>query len=185
MKITKRIFMFILIGILSIPIFVVAYFYITWKSIIIDDNLPKQAIYKTFDHKKQKTFYVLEEEPKTNNLKISDAEFPFNEPYICNVYDEKYYLRINFQFGDGFSGEGYNIYMFENWYKLFDYSYSDIKLNVPEDDSNVLKSELKLNKSTYKKGDTIYGYVNFKIQKIRISENYIEDRNCYFKAIVE
>ena len=66
--------MLIVIGILSVSTFLIAYFYITWKSIIIDENLPKRGIYKTFDHQKQKTLY-LESQPKTNKLKLVIISF--------------------------------------------------------------------------------------------------------------
>ncbi|WP_073291712.1 hypothetical protein [Chryseobacterium polytrichastri] len=189
MKIAKRIFMYILIGVLSIPIFVIAYFYITWKSIIIDENLPKQAIYKTFDHQKQESIFGGESDKnKTNNfrIKIDSLEGQY---FSCSVYNYRPFLKIYLSIGDGFSGGGYDIDIVNNRYKLSPYYYTDVikpfDFFESEEYYKILNKKLILNKDSYKKGDSIFGYIELKIQKRYGPEKYFEEGKGYFKAVVE
>jgi hypothetical protein len=182
MKIIKKIFLFSSIGIGSILILSIGYFCIRWNLFEVDKNLPENPIYKTFDNRKQES--MLNNEPKTNNMKAED-DFSISEPFVCNIYDKNFGFEIDFRIGDGFSGGGYSISVVKNRYNISAYSYSDSPSNAPEKDVKVLKSELILDKNSYKKGDRMYGYVNFKIQEKYGAEKYITEQRGYFKGFVK
>lgn len=174
MKSLKKGFLFATLGLLSCMC-LIGYFYIKWDKVGIDEGLKKNITYTTFKEE-------LNEIPQTTNL---ETESIFS-PYKCSIYDHKYYLEINFRIGDGFSGGGYNIDVVKNRYKISEYSYTDHpSSSKPEKSMKVIKSELKLDKSTYTKGEYAYGYLDFKIQHKYGSETYIDEGRGYFKAIVK
>lgn len=181
--------MFILIGILSVSTFLIAYFYITWKSIIIDENLPKRGIYKTFDHQKQESIFGgKSDENKTNNFRVKIDSLE-GEYFSCSMYDNKLFLEIKLSAGDGYSGGGYDIDILNNRYKLSPYHYTDnikpFNFFESEEYYKILNKKLILNKDSYKKGDSIFGYIELKIQKRYGQEKYFDEGKGYFKGIVK
>ncbi|MCT2562772.1 hypothetical protein [Chryseobacterium herbae] len=187
MKKIKKVFLFILIGIVAIPIFMATYYFISWKRTEIDANLSKNPIYKTFDQQKQRTIFESDSENvKSNTFKIKVKNQTGEEYYACAIYDQKYNLEIVFKAGDGFSGGGYKIQNLGNRYKINHYSYTDNhSSHTPEEYTKLLESKLILDKSSYKKGDPIFGYVRFKFQNGYGLEKYFEEGEGFFKGIVQ
>lgn len=189
MKKIKKVFLFILIGILSVPLFIVAYYFISWKQSETDLNLSKNPIYRSFDHQKQKTIYKGESDNvKSNNLTIKIRTETSEEYYTCSIENNKLLLDIKFFAGDGFSGGGYELEIIKNRYKLSPYHYTDVQRSFDFLDKReyfkVLDSRLILNKDSYKKGDSIFGYTSFKIQSRSGPDKYIQEGKGYFKGIV-
>ncbi|HCA07422.1 hypothetical protein [Chryseobacterium sp.] len=187
MKKTKKVLLFIVIGIVSIPVFMVAYYFISWRQNEIDPDLSKNPIYKTFEQQKQRTIFESDSESlKSNNFKIKVKNQTGEEYYTCAIYDQKYNLEIVFKAGDGFSGGGYTIQNLGNRYKIDHYSYTDNhSSHTPEEYTKLLESTLILDKSSYKKGDRIFGYVQFKFQNGYGLEKYFEEGEGFFKGIVQ
>jgi len=188
MKIPKQILKFIFIGIFSILIILIGYFYITWNSITIDKNLSKQTIYKTFDHQKQESIFGGEsDEIKTNNFRVKTDSLE-GEYFSCHFSNDPF-LKITFSAGDGYSGGGYSIDIINNRYQVSPYHYTDnikpFALFEDEEYYKILNSKLVLNKDSYKKGDSIFGYAELKIQKRYGPEKYFVEGKGYFKGIIQ
>lgn len=177
------------IGIVSIPVFMAAYYFISWKRNETEPDLSKNPVYKTFDHQKQKTIFAGESEnTMSNNLIIKTDSETSEELYTCSISDNKLLLNIKFFAGDGFSGGGYQLDLINNRYRLSPYHYTDVIRPFDFLDTGdyykVLDSRLVLDKDSYKKGDSIYGYTAFKIQRRYGPEKYIEEGKGYFKGII-
>jgi hypothetical protein len=185
----KKLFLFIFIGIISILFFIVVYYFISWKQNEIDPNLSKNPIYKTFDQQKQKTIFEGDsDDVKSNNLTIKIEDESSEEYYTCSIENNKLFLDIKFFTGDGFSGGGYQLNIINNRHQVSLYQYTDAIRTFDfldtEDHFKVLDSRLVLNKDSYKKGDSIFGYVAFKIQRKHGTEKYIEEGKGYFKGVI-
>ena len=184
----KRIGKFLLIAITIGIIFSLGKYFFSWDKIEIDTSLSKKTLFKDFNHQKQQ--YIDggdSEEIKTNNFKVKIDSLS-TESYSYNIKDKTFFLEIQLFTGDGFSGGGYNINIINNRYKLFPYHYTDnvkpFNFFEGEDYYKVLNKKLILNKDSYKKGDSIFGYIELKIQKRYGSEKYFEEGRGYFKGIV-
>ncbi|NML71964.1 hypothetical protein HHL23_19495 [Chryseobacterium sp. RP-3-3] len=186
---TKKLLLFIGIGIVSIPVFIAAYYCIAWKQNETDPHLSKNPIFKAFDRQKQKTLFVEQsEDGKSNNLIIKTDTDTGEEFYTCYINDNKLSLDIKFSVGDGLSGGGYELEIIKNRHQLSPYHYTDVIRPFDFLDTGdyfkILDSRLVLNQDSYKKGDSIFGYTSFKIQKRYGPEKYIEEGKGYFKGIV-
>ncbi|MDQ0067667.1 hypothetical protein [Chryseobacterium lathyri] len=189
MRKIKRLLLFIGIVTVSIPVFIAAYYFIALKQNETDPYLSKNPIFKIFDKQKQKTIFVGESEGgKSNNLIIKTDTDTGEEFYNCYISDNKLSLDIKFSVGDGFSGGGYELEIIKNRHQLSPYHYTDVIRPFDFLDTGeyfkILESRLILNKDSYKKGDSIYGYTAFKIQRRYGPEKYIEEGKGYFKGIV-
>ncbi|SIQ91752.1 hypothetical protein [Chryseobacterium sp. RU33C] len=183
----KRIGKIILIIILGSLVFITGKFLLVWKSVEIDHSLSQKPIFKAFNQQKQATLWSQKgEDHKTNDFKITSDNTSF-EYYSCYI-NRNPTLKITFSVGDGFSGGGYQIDILQNRYKVSPYSYTDnIKpfdfLNTGEY-YKVLDSKVVLDKESYQKGDSIFGYTELKIQEGYGPRKYIEEGKGYFKGKV-
>ncbi|MGX5683706.1 hypothetical protein ACWKWW_04025 [Chryseobacterium cucumeris] len=183
----KRIGKIILIIILGSLVFITGKFLLVWKSVEIDHSLSQKPIFKAFNQQKQATLWSQKgEDRKTNDFKLTSDNTSF-EYYSCYI-NRNPTLNITFSVGDGFSGGGYQIDILQNRYKVSPYSYTDnIKpfdfLNTGEY-YKVLDSKVVLDKESYQKGDSIFGYTELKIQEGYGLRKYIEEGKGYFKGKV-
>ncbi|WP_114820410.1 hypothetical protein [Chryseobacterium sp. KLBC 52] len=183
-KKTGKIALIIILGFL---VFITGKFFLEWKSVEVDHSLSQKPLFKAFNKQKQATIWSQEgEDAKTNDFKITSDSTSF-EYYSCYI-NRNPALNITFSVGDGFSGGGYQIDILQNRYKVSPYSYTDnIKpldfLNTGEY-YKVLDSKLILNKESYEKGDSIFGYTELKIQEGYGPGKYIVEGKGYFKGKV-
>lgn len=185
----KKLLLYIGIGIVSIPVFIAAYYFIAWGPNETDPTLSKNPVYKSFDKQKNKTVFEEESEGgQSNNLIIKTDNDTSEESYTCYIDENNLFLDIKFSAGDGFSGGGYELKIVKNRHQLSPYHYTDVIRPFDFLDTGdyykVLDSRLVLDKDSYKKGDTIFGYTAFKIQNRYGPEKYFEEGKGYFKAIV-
>ncbi|MGH1519344.1 hypothetical protein [Chryseobacterium sp. JK1] len=177
----------LLVIILGCFLFMAGKFLLIWNSVEVDNSLSHKTIFKTFNQQKQASlWHTKSKETKTNNFRVKyDSLSP--KYFDCYIYKDPL-LKITFSVGDGFSGGGYQIDIIQNRYKVSLYSYTDIIkpfdfLNT-EEAYKVLKSRLILDKDSYKKGDSLFGYAELTIQRGYGHQKQIEEGKGYFKGIV-
>lgn len=182
-KKTGKIFLIVILGYL---LFHVGKFFLVWDSVEVNHQLGNKPLFKSFDHQKKATLWETEgENIKTNNFKTkSDSITP--EYYSCHI-NKSPLLHVTFSVGDGYSGGGYQIDIFQNRYKIAPYSYTDNKKIfdfLDTESYKILSSKLILNQESYKKGDSLFGYGELKVQMGYGPEKYIDEGKGYFKGIV-
>ena len=183
----KKIGKYLLIAVFAYFIFVAGKYLLFWGHVEIDNNLSKKALFKDFNHQKQQ--YIdggNSEEIKTNNFKVKIDSFS-TESYSYWVTENKFSLEIKLFTGDGFSGGGYNIDIVNNRYKVSLYHYTDSPRTfdfINEEYYKIIDSKVILDKGSYKKGDSIFGYTKLKVQKRYGPEKYFVEGEGYFKGIV-
>ncbi|MCE3076818.1 hypothetical protein [Chryseobacterium gwangjuense] len=183
----KKFGKYLLIAIIASLLFVLGKYFFLWSPIEVDHNLNKKTLFKDFNHQKQQ--YIVggdSEEIKTNNFKVKTDSFS-SESYIYSIQDNPLSLQIQIFTGDGYSGGGYNVEIINNRYKVSLYHYTDNPKPfdfMNEEYYKIIDSKVILNKDSYKKGDSIFGYTEFKIQKGYGPEKYFEQGEGYFKGIV-
>ena len=183
----KRIGKFLLIAVIIGIIFSVGKYFFFWNKIEIDSNLSQKALFKDFNHQKQQ--YIDggdSEEIKTNNFQVKIDSLS-TESYSYSIKDNTFSLEIQLFTGDGFSGGGYTIDIVDNRYKISAYHYTDSPRPydfINEEYYKIIDSKVILDKDSYKKGDSIFGYTKLKVQKKYGSEKYFEEGKGYFKGIV-
>lgn len=183
----KKGIILVLVGLIMIPFCLVGYYFMSWKSNDINKNLSKKAIYKTFDHQKQSLIFGGDSnETKSNSLKITTGTKTDGEFYTCTIYDLKNMMEVTFRVGDGFSGGGYKVHLLGNRHKVEHYSYTDNPSSeLFKDYSKLLESQLILDKDSYKKGDSLFGFIHFKFQNRYGPGKYFHEGKGYFKGIVK
>ncbi|MEN5306365.1 hypothetical protein ABE425_02550 [Chryseobacterium cucumeris] len=179
-----KIFLVVILGFL---VFIIGKFILVWNSVEVDHSLSQKTLFKSFDQQKQTSIWGSESEDiKTNDFKTkSDSISPAY--YSCSI-TENPMLNVTFSVGDGFSGGGFQIDIFQSRYKISPYSYTDnVKLFDFLDTGEyykVLDNKLILDKESYQKGDSIFGYTELKVQRRYGPEKYIEEGKGYFKGKV-
>lgn len=183
----KKFGKYLLIIIFVYFLFVLGKYLFFWNSVIVDTNLNKKVLFQDFNHQKQQYIYGGDsEEIKTNNFKVKIDSLS-TESYQYNITDKPFSLQIQLFTGDGFSGGGYNIDIINNRYKVSPYHYTDSPRTfdfLNEEYYKIVNSKVILNKDSYKKGDSIFGYTELKVQKRYGPEKYFEEGKGYFKGIV-
>lgn len=177
----------LLIVILGFLLFLAGKFLLVWNSVEFDNSLSHKTIFKSFNQQKQASLLQAEsEEIKTNNFRVKYDSFS-PEYFGCSIHKDPL-LKVTFFVGDGFSGGGYQIDVIQNRYKVSPYSYTD---NIKPFDFldtgeyyKVLDSKLILNKDSYKKGDSLFGYAELTIQRGYGPQKQIEEGKGYFRGIV-
>jgi len=183
----KKIGKISLIIVLGFLVFIIGKFLLVWNSVEIDNSLSQKHLFKAFDTQKQQTLWDTED-IKSNDFKVKTETNDLSpEIYWCSIHKDPI-LTVRLYAGDGYSGGGYEINILQNRYKISPYSYTDnIKpfdfLNT-EEYYKVLDTKLILNKESYQKGDSIFGYTELKIQEGYGPEKYIVEGKGYFKGIV-
>lgn len=183
----KRIRKVLLIAITIGIIFSLGKYFFFWNKIEIDSNLSKKTLFKDFNHQKQQYIYGGDsEEVKTNNFQVKIDSLSA-ESYNYNINDKIFSLEIQLFTGDGFSGGGYTIDIINNRYKISPYHYTDSPRTfdfINNEYYKIVNSKIILDKDSYKKGDSIFGYTQLKVQKRYGAEKYFEEGKGYFKGIV-
>lgn len=96
------------------------------------------------------------------SLIISPYKYPlYNDNYICNVsIIENDTLNIWINNYNGYFGNGILAQIFEDKFRIKSISPKVIK-GIKFENYELKSQELILNKSTFKKGDSLFGYLNF------------------------
>jgi hypothetical protein len=183
----KKIGKFLLIAVIIGIVFIVAKYFLFWHKVEIDGHLSKKTLFRDFNHQKQQ--YIDggdSEEIKTNNFRVKIDSLS-TESYSFNINSYPISLEIELFTGDGFSGGGYSIEIINNRYTISSYYYTDNKRPfdfINSEYYKIIDSKVILDKDSYKKGDSIFGYTKLKVQKRYGPEKYFEEGEGYFKGIV-
>lgn len=91
--------------------------------------------------------------------------------------------KINFHIGDGYSGININVIKLSNKYKTSIVHYSDTSESSKK--YSVESQSLILDKKGYKKGDSMYGKIDLKVEEEINNKNFIYYVKGYFKGKIE
>ncbi|AYN01461.1 hypothetical protein EAG08_15110 [Chryseobacterium sp. 3008163] len=183
----KRIGKLLLIAVIIGIVFILGKYFFFWKKVEIDSHMSNKTLFKDFNYQKQQ--YIDggdSEEIKTNNFRTKIDSLS-TESYSSNISNNGFSLEIKLSTGDGFSGGGYSINIVNNRYKISPYHYTDNHRPfdfMNEEYYKIIDSKVILDKDSYKKGDSIFGYTKLKVQKRYGPEKYFEEGEGYFKGIV-
>lgn len=185
----KKIIKYTSLGILTIFILLIAYFFSKCNKINIDQNIAKSSginslnskvfdqSFIMFDSANVRTdFEIFEKKNDTVNFNFSVHKSPISE----NIFS------MDFSSGDGFSGVNVNILKYRNFSYATIESYTDNKRMfdfLESDNYTVKKQKLTLNKSQYKKGDSIFGKIELQI-KFNPNDSIYNAKGC-FRSIIE
>lgn len=183
----KKIGRYLLIIVLGFLVFMTAKFFWVWDRVEIDHSLSQKPLFKEFDQQKQANLLSSESEDiKTNTFKMESDSIGF-EYYRCYISKDPI-LNVRFSAGDGFSGGGFQIDIVQNRYKISTYSYTDnikpLDFLYTGEYYKVLDSKLILDKEGYSTGDSIFGYIELRIQRGYGPQKYIQEGKGYFKGKV-
>lgn len=172
---------FLIILILSVGIFLYFFNHI----VNVDSDIKNSAeihnlnnkklfsIYPESDIKKVTTDFYLDEEQKNDTVFYNCR---FEETGILNA------KRISFISGDGFSGLKINVTKFGPFFRTDIENYTDDLSNNNLPKYDVKEQSLTLDKSDYKKGDSIYGSIKIKVIR-EIEKNKQEYQSIgYFRT---
>ena len=175
--------------------------------IIVQPDMVNNPVYKKLA--KQKDFRDFTPDtttfPKTSDVsyvnnrdrRLNDTTYSkFNK---CKPYIENGKLIINIGLNSGFTGTGFEINCDHAKFHIIPYYYTDMIMGGVETVSsyNIIQQKLILNKSKYVLGDSIFGYVDFKLienEKTIYKEDFpdkIENRKIthigkgYFRGKIE
>lgn len=147
----------------------------------IDENIQNNKIFENLNKTQEFDFgydfrKIKKNQKRSNNLKITTElggiknhydEFN-SESFFYTHFDNKrtdtiILLIDNF---NGYSGEGITLKIYKNYFKLEYLQSGDMIINTKKRDSiKIFESSLKLNKKKYQLNDSIYGYLNLKMEK--------------------
>jgi hypothetical protein len=167
-----------------------------WDTIKVNPNLSKDSIFTKMD--KQKEFIIF---PKFDSTlkqssrvailigeKHSRADSLNSSFSTCKAYFHKAdTLNIHIGLDGPFGGSGIDISYHNNKFNTKGYQYSDVvpsgKLEKPL--HWVIHQQLVLDKASYKIGDSLYGYIDFKVkERNEIGDTVVYSAQGKFRAKV-
>lgn len=175
--------------ILAVSILGIFYFFSKWNKISIDENIGKSRGInnlnsKVFDH----AFIIFDSAKIRTDFEIfetRDDTVYFNLNINKSLRSENIY-SLTFNSGDGFSGVNISILKYRNFFYTSAESYTDDKSLfdfVKSERYTVKKQKLTLDKSQYKKGDSIFGKIELQI-KFKPTDSIVNSKG-YFRSIIE
>lgn len=151
-----------------------------WNKATFDASISRAPIYIQLD--KQKELFSAFEKQDSLFKKTSDVEYSSGKPMSVGEFNNlkvnncrAYYhqsdtLAINIGIGTGFGGQGFIILYKDKKFYTEPYFSTDVIIpGEPESVYKIVYQKLILDKPTYKLGDSLYGYINFK--SIEIDKN--------------
>ncbi|MEO8886150.1 MAG: hypothetical protein ABI367_08815 [Mucilaginibacter sp.] len=157
--------------------------------IVVRPNMVSNSIYKKLDRETDPFDYFASDttrKSKTTDLFYYNSLTDFGDTTrsrinICTAYIDSGLLRINIGYSYGFGGKGFNIICADDKYSVIPYQTTDQPSKEKTKPTyKIIKQKLILNKSRYMVGDSIFGYVDFKLiedQKItHIGKGYFRGK---------
>ena len=185
----KKILKNTLLIILIISILGILYFLSKWNRINIDKNIGKSKEIKNlnskvFDH----TFLIFDTVKVKTDFEISGnvsdtVTFNFN---ASKSPKSKNLDFLTFNSGDGFAGVNINVLKYKNFFYTSAETYTDVKRTfdfLESERYQIKKQKLTLNKSEFKKGDSIFGKIELQI-KFNPTNEIINSKG-YFRSKIE
>ncbi|MXS72070.1 hypothetical protein GSF70_12670 [Flavobacteriaceae bacterium W22] len=171
-----------------------------WKTIVVNSDIKNNINFKKFNDEKEFSFLFDNAtlQKKTNNIIFLQDEkidlkdtlekndiFLRNITCAANFYNSDT-LSIHVMNSNGYTGNGFKISVFKKKYKVTYSSFSDAGPTYQNSSLKFIFSKLILNKKTYKKNDSIFGYVEFKCTDEKTYLKPVEYyAKGYFKTRIE
>ena len=187
-KLTKKL-KYIFLIIITVSFLGIVYFISKWNKIDIDKNIGKSRAVKNLNSKVfDPAFIMLDSAKIRTDLEIfgrKDDTISFNLNITKSVRSDHIYF-LNFNSGDGFTGVNITVSKFGNFFYTSSEFYTDNKRMfdfLESERYTVKKQKLTLDKSQYKKGDSIFGKIELQI-KFNPTDS-ITNAKGYFRSIIE
>ncbi|MCY0970823.1 hypothetical protein ACM642_17200 [Chryseobacterium sp. CY353] len=165
------------------------YFVSKWNKIDIDKNIGKSREVNNLNSKVFDPAFIMYDPAKIRtDLEIFERKgdtVSFNLNITKSLRSDHIYF-LNFNSGDGFTGVNLKVSKFGHFFYTSSEYYTDSKsmLDFLESERyTVKKQKLTLDKSQYKKGDSIFGKIELQI-KFNPTDS-ITNSKGYFRSIIE
>lgn len=162
-----------------------------WESVKIDSELKFNPEFKKLDF--QNELFDFDSWSKNDAIfkKSSDIHYTIEYPEFNEAVEAKTKCRSHFHKkklvvycgnNNGSGGEGFTISYQDKKFLIKEKGHTDVMI-LYEPKQEIILQSLILDKETYKEGDSIYGYVDFKIIRTDI-ENFvsIHEGKGYFRS---
>ncbi|WP_209143716.1 MULTISPECIES: hypothetical protein [Niastella] len=161
-----------------------------WSNATFDNNILKVPVYAQLD--KQKELFSMLEKQDSLSKRTSDVEYSSGQAMSAeylkfNNCRAHYYhsdtLSINIGIGTGFGGKGFIILYKDGKFYTKPYFFTDVITGEPDPTYKIVYQKLILDKTAYKTGDSLYGYINF--QSIETDNNRVKTEHWgkgYFRT---
>jgi len=167
-----------------------------WDVATINHRLPKDSIFALMDTKKELTTFPGQDSTLKRSSMVSflmgekhNRQDSLNSSYnTCTAYfTTSDTLHIDIGLHDLLGGWGFNISYHNRRFYTEGYKYSDIvyqgKLDKPQ--HWVIHQELTLDRTSYKVGDSLYGYIDFKaMERNELGDTIVYNGKGKFRAKV-
>ncbi|UZT97930.1 hypothetical protein ODZ84_22635 [Chryseobacterium fluminis] len=175
--------------ILAVSILAIVYFFSKWNKIDIDENIGKSREINDLNSKVFDPAFLMFDSAKIRTdfeiFEKEDDTVSFNLKINKSLRSENIY-SLTFKSGDGFSGINIDVLKYRNFSYTSAEFYTDDKSMFDFINSGrytLKKQKLTLNKSQYKKGDSIFGKIELQI-KFNPTDSIVNSRG-YFRSIIE
>lgn len=118
------------------------------------------------------------------SLEKNDTDTVYWQCEINEATHLDFIKRIHFHMGDGFSGVNINMIKFFNIYRTSVNNYTDNTSDHPKK-FTVQNQTLILDKNNHKKGDSIFGKINLKVEEKMEGQNSIYYVEGYFRGKIK
>lgn len=137
-----------------------------WNDTTFDATIKNTPGYIQLD--KQKEFFSAHEKQDSTCKKTSGVKYVSGNMNIegynnCRAwYHQSDTLWINIGIATGLNGTGFTIKYKNKKFYTEPYYWTDLITDEPDPTYKIVYQKLTLDKSAYKSGDSLYGYINFK-----------------------
>lgn len=178
-----------MIFLLIISVLGAIYFVSKWNKISYDENIYKSKGIKILDKKIFHNFLINSDSTKVKtDFEIFENKSDTVSSRFNSTLNTKYsnLIILRFNSGDGYSGININVLKYKNYFYTTAESYTDVvsASDFLESEPYIIKKQkLTLNKSVYKKGDSIYGKIELEIKFT--PNDSIYNAKGYFRSLIE
>lgn len=150
------------------------------------DNKIREEANKELKNKKYMSFLENSKNEVSTDISLekNDTDTVYWQCEINEALHLNFIKRIHFHMGDGFSGLDINMIKFFNTYRISVNSYTD-NVSDPPKKFTVQNQTLILDKNNHKKGDSIFGKINLKVEEKMEVQNSIYYVEGYFRGKIK
>lgn len=165
-----------------------------WYSTNFDERISKNDSIKLMNNffDPEELYYDSISTNKKTSFIIYNNDYNKN---ICNAEIKNDTLKINIGYSTGFSSQGFNIIYFDKKHRIQPFHATDnISITVDENGREIKpkptrhffnNSKLILDKTEYKKGDSIYGFIDFSSLEIDDITKSTHKGRGYFRTKIQ
>ncbi len=162
-----------------------------WKDVEINPTIRLEPTFKLLDSQLEVFDFneiVDSSVAKSSGVEyvIEDLNFDISRTFTakCNAFFDNDLLKIQTISSNGYGGEGFIIYYKKGKFLIKEAGYTD-ELSLKEPRQEILYQNLILEKKHYSENDSLYGYVDFKIEKTDL-DNFksLHIGKGYFRTVI-